>query len=67
MVVDNERSSSSVCDCSCRCHVNDVDKKRVSVHLLGSTHNSVDLYVSTPSETKWIFKEEMKNERTRAD
>jgi hypothetical protein len=33
---------------------------------LGDTHNSIDLWVSSPVKTKWIFvEEEVGNERTR--
>ena len=63
----DERSSNGVCDCSCGCHANGIGKTGSTTRILGTAHNSIDLYVSTPPQTKWIFKEEMKNERTRAD
>ena len=64
---ESERPSNSVCDCSCQCHDTGIGKAGITTRILGSAHNSIDLYVSTPPKTKWIFKEEMKNERTRAD
>ena len=51
----NERPSDSVCDCSCRCHDNGIGKTGSTVRILGSVDNSIDLYVSTPAKTKWIF------------
>ena len=64
-----KRSDPCRCDCGCKCHDSVSDKARVSTHILGSTDNSIDLWVSTPAETKWLFveEEEVKDERTRAD
>ena len=69
--MNNERPSDSVCDCSCRCHDNGIGKTGSTVRILGSVDNSIDLYVSTPPKTKWIFvgdmEQEVKDERTRAN
>ena len=62
---DDERSCSCSCDCGCECNDTSVDKGFCTTHILGDTHNSVDLWVSTPTETKWIFVREEGNERTR--
>ena len=71
MVVGSERPSNGVCDCSCRCHDNGIGKAGSTVRILGTAHNSIDLYVSTPPKTKWIFvdnvEQEVKDERTRAN
>ena len=67
VVQDDKRPCTCGCNCSCKCNDNVSDKACVSTHILGSAHNSIDLWVSSPAKTKWIFKEEMKNERTRAD
>jgi hypothetical protein len=62
--------------CACRCNCssgsddNVSNKTDVSAHILGSAHNSIDLWVSTPNKTKWFFveKEMMEgNERTGTD
>ena len=50
--MDNEGPSDSVYDCSCGCHDNGIGKTGSTVHILGSTPNPIDLYVSTPSRTK---------------
>ena len=52
---DEKRPCTCGCDCSCECHDNVSDKTSVSTSILGSVNNSDDLYVSTPSETKWVF------------
>ena len=57
-----KRSDPCRCNCSCECHDSVSDKTRVSTHILGSTHNSIDLWVSTPSKTKWTFVEETEEE-----
>ena len=62
-----KRPINGGCGCGCGCHDNVSNKTSVPTHILGSTDNSVDLYVSTPVKTKWIFKEEIKNERTGPD
>ena len=69
VVQDDKRPCTCGCNCSCECHDNVSDKACVSTHILGSTDNSIDLWVSTPAETKWLFveEEEVKDERTRAD
>ena len=56
---DEKRPCTCGCDCSCECHDNVSDKASVSTSILGSVNNSDDLYVSTPSETKWSFVEDM--------
>jgi hypothetical protein len=71
MGVGNERPSDSVCHCSCRCHDNGIGKTGSTVRILGSVDNAIDLYVSTPPKTKWIFvgdmEQEVKDERTRVN
>ncbi len=57
-VQDEKRPCTCRCDCGCRCNDNVSDKTSVSAHILGGTHNSVDLWVSTPSKTKWTFVDE---------
>ena len=65
-VQDDKRPDGCVCDCSCGCNDNDVNKAVRPAHILGDTHNSIDLWVSSPVKTKWIFvEEEVGNERTR--
>ena len=67
----NERPSNSVRNCSCECHDTGIGKADSTVRILGSVDNSIDLYVSTPPQTKWIFvdnvEQEVKDERTRAN
>ena len=67
----NERPSDSVCDCSCRCHDDGIGKTGSTTRILGSVDNSIDLYITTPPKTKWIFvdnmEQEVKDERTRVD
>ena len=60
--MSNERPSNSVCDCSCKCHDTGIGKAGSSVRILGSARNSVDLYVSTPAKTKWIFVDDVERE-----
>ena len=67
----DKRPCTCSCDCGCKRNDNVSNKTSVSTHILGSTHNSIDLYVSTPPKTKWTFvenmEEEMKNERQRTN
>ena len=58
----DERPSNGVCNCSCRCHDNGIGKTGSTTHILGNTHNSIDLYVSTPTKTKWIFVDDVEQE-----
>ena len=58
----NERPSDSVCHCSCRCHDNGIGKTGSTVRVLGTAHNSVDLYFTTPPKTKWIFVDNVERE-----
>ena len=71
MADDNERPCCCSCDCGCESHGSGIGKTGSTVRILGNTHNSVDLFVSTPAKTKWIFVEdveqEVKDERTRAN
>ena len=60
--MSNERPSNSVCDCSCGCHDNGIGKRGSTVRVLGSVNNSIDLYVSTPPRTKWIFVDNVEKE-----
>lgn len=61
-----EGANEGSCDCVCDCNSSGNDNVSVeditSAHILGSTHNSIDLWVSTPAKTKWSFVEE-KDER----
>ena len=70
-MVDNERPSNSVCNCNCKCHDTGIGKTGSTVRILGSVDNAIDLYVSTPPKTKWIFvgdmEQEVKDERTRVN
>ena len=67
----NERPSDSVCHCSCECHATGIGKTGSTVRILGTTNNPIDLYVTTPPKTKWIFvgdmEQEVNDERTRAN
>ncbi len=63
-MVDNERPSNSVCNCNCKCHDNGIGKTGSTTRILGSVNNSIDLYVSTPAKTKWIFVDDMEQEIT---
>ena len=71
MAGQDERPSNGVCDCNCKCHDTGIGKAGSTTRILGHTHNSIDLYVSTPPKTKWIFvgdvEQEVKDERTRAN
>ena len=58
----DERSSNGVCDCSCGCHANGIGKTGSTTRILGTAHNSVDLFVSTPAKTKWIFVDNVEQE-----
>ncbi len=63
-MVDNERPSNSVRNCSCKCHDTGIGKAGSTTRILGHTHNSIDLYVSTPPKTKWIFVDNVEQEVT---
>ena len=60
--LDEKGSDFCGCNSSCKCHGSVSDKTRVSAHILGSADNSIDLWVSTPSKTKWTFVEEVEEE-----
>ena len=60
--MSNERPSNSVCDCSCECHDTGIGKAGSTVRILGSVNNSIDLFVSTPAKTKWIFVDDVERE-----
>ena len=60
--MSNERPSNSVCDCSCECHDSGIGKNDSTVRILGSVDNSIDLYVTTPAKTKWIFVDDVGQE-----
>jgi hypothetical protein len=64
-MVDNERPNDSVCDCNCKCHDTGIGKAGSTTRILGHTHNSIDLYVSTPPKTKWIFVDNVEQEVTK--
>ena len=61
----DERSSNGVCDCSCGCHANGIGKTGSTTRILGTAHNSIDLYMSTPPKTKWIFVYDVEREVTK--
>tara|TARA_R100000656_G_scaffold105101_1_gene77266 strand:- start:586 stop:798 length:213 start_codon:yes stop_codon:yes gene_type:complete len=62
--LDDKRPNDSVRDCDCRCHNTGIGKAGSTTRILGHTHNSIDLYISTPPQTKWVFleKEEVGDE-----
>jgi len=66
-MVGDERSCCCCRDCGCGCNDDDVTKTSSTRRILGATNNSIDLYVSTPAKTKWIFVEEVDNERATAE
>ena len=57
-----DRHEKRSCTCRCNCSSDSDDnvsnKTSVSTHILGSTHNSIDLFLHTPYKTKWTFVEE---------
>ena len=61
-MAEDEGPYDSVYDCSCGCHDNGIGKTGSTVRVLGSTHNPIDLYVSTPARTKWIFVDDVEKE-----
>ena len=63
--MSNERPSDSVCDCSCGCHDNGIGKSGSTGRILGSVDNSIDLYVTTPPRTKWIFVDNVEKKVTK--
>jgi hypothetical protein len=62
MAVGSERPSDSVCDCRCGCHDDGIGKTGSTTRILGKFRNSIDLYVSTPPKTKWIFVKDSEKE-----
>ena len=65
MAAGSERSSNGVCDCSCQCHDTGIGKAGSTTRVLGAYHNSIDLYMSTPPKTKWIFVDDVEREVTK--
>ena len=63
--MSNERPSNSVCDCSCECHDTGIGKAGSTARILGSVDNSIDLYVTTPPRTKWIFVDNVEKKVTK--
>ena len=61
----DERSSSGVCDCSCQCHDDGIGKTGSTTRVLGTARNSIDLYITTPPKTKWIFVDNVEREVTK--
>ncbi len=61
-MAEDERPDDSVRNCDCSCHDNGIGKTGSTVRVLGSTHNPIDLYVSTPARTKWIFVDDLEKE-----
>ena len=57
-----EHREKRPCTCRCGCGSSSNDnvsnKTSVSTHILGGTHNSIDLFLHTPNKTKWTFVEE---------
>jgi len=64
MAGQDERPNDSVCNCNCKCHDTGIGKAGSTTRILGHTHNSIDLYVSTPPKTKWIFVDNVEQEVT---
>ena len=62
MVGTNERPSDGVRHCSCRCHDTGIGKAGSTTRVLGKFRNSIDLYISTPPKTKWIFVDDVKSD-----
>ena len=62
MAVDSERPCCCSCDCGCKCHDTGIGKAGSTTRILGSTYNSIDLYVTTPAKTKWIFVDDVERE-----
>ena len=62
MAGQDERPSNGVCHCSCGCHDNGIGKAGSTVRILGSVGNSIDLYITTPPKTKWIFIDDAEKE-----
>jgi hypothetical protein len=60
--MSDEKSSDRDWNCNCKCHNNDIVKTGNTTHILGSATNSVDLYCTTPPETKWSFVDDMEKE-----
>ena len=65
MAVGSERPSDSVRDCSCECDATGIGKTGSTTRILGSTYNSIDLYVTPPAKTKWIFVDNVEREVTK--
>ena len=63
-MAEDERPDDSVRNCDCSCHDNGIGKTGSTVRVLGSTPNPIDLYVSTPAKTKWIFVDNVEQEVT---
>jgi hypothetical protein len=59
---DDERPENCDGDCDCQCDSHNNDEGYVTIRILGSVNHSPDLYVSTPSKTKWAFVEDMEEE-----
>ena len=59
---NDERPSDSMRNCSCSCHDNGIGKTDSTTHILGSVNHSIDLYVSTPTRTKWIFVDDVEKD-----
>ena len=62
MAEDNERPCCCSCDCGCKCHDDGIGKTGSTTRILGKFRNSIDLYVSTPPKTKWIFVKDSEKE-----
>ena len=62
--MSNERSSDSVCDCSGRDNVTHNNTNYSTTHIFRDSDNTLDIYMHTPVETKWVFleKEEVGDE-----
>ena len=54
-----------MCDCSCECHDTGIGKAGSTARILGSVDNSIDLYVTTPPRTKWIFVDNVEKKVTK--
>ena len=62
MAVGSERPCCCSCDCGCKCHGAGIGKTGSTVRILGSVDNSIDLFVTTPPKTKWIFVDNVEQE-----
>ena len=58
----DERPDPCGCNSGCGCHDDGNGKTDRTIRILGSINNSIDLYVSTPTKTKWSFVDDVEKE-----